>query len=136
MIDPRSNALSVSTVAVGWSGYFVSLAHDAGIDVPQALAGPPGRDAAGVPGGDHIGHALEIPWEAHLPRQDIGGAAGPDGEWGRAANQGLHRLVDGAVAAVHHDQVGAGCERVTGEARGVPWRRGRPSLHAEAAALE
>src|SRR5438045_5793801 len=35
-------ALSVSTVAVGWSGYFTSLAHDAGVDVPQALAGPPG----------------------------------------------------------------------------------------------
>jgi APA family basic amino acid/polyamine antiporter len=34
-------ALSVATVAVGWSGYFTSLAHDAGIDVPQALAGPP-----------------------------------------------------------------------------------------------
>src|SRR5262245_59265805 len=34
-------ALSVATVAVGWSGYFTSLAHDAGIDVPQALASPP-----------------------------------------------------------------------------------------------
>jgi APA family basic amino acid/polyamine antiporter len=35
-------ALSVSTVAVGWSGYFVSLAHDVGLDVPAALAGPHG----------------------------------------------------------------------------------------------
>jgi basic amino acid/polyamine antiporter, APA family len=35
-------ALSVSTVAVGWSGYFVSLAHDVGLDVPAALAGPSG----------------------------------------------------------------------------------------------
>ena len=35
-------ALSVSTVAVGWSGYFVSLAHDVGFDVPAAVAGPPG----------------------------------------------------------------------------------------------
>jgi APA family basic amino acid/polyamine antiporter len=35
-------ALSASTVAVGWSGYFVSLARDAGFNVPQALAGPPG----------------------------------------------------------------------------------------------
>jgi APA family basic amino acid/polyamine antiporter len=35
-------ALSVSTVAVGWSGYFVSLTHDIGLDVPAALAGPPG----------------------------------------------------------------------------------------------
>lgn len=34
-------ALSVSTVAVGWSGYFVSLARDVGIVVPPALAAPP-----------------------------------------------------------------------------------------------
>src|SRR5262245_43214870 len=34
-------ALSASTVAVGWSGYFVSLARDVGIDIPSALAGPP-----------------------------------------------------------------------------------------------
>jgi basic amino acid/polyamine antiporter, APA family len=35
-------ALSTATVAVGWSGYFVSLMHDLGIDVPVSLAGPPG----------------------------------------------------------------------------------------------
>jgi basic amino acid/polyamine antiporter, APA family len=35
-------ALSASTVAVGWSGYFVSLMHDAGIDVPPSLAMAPG----------------------------------------------------------------------------------------------
>jgi APA family basic amino acid/polyamine antiporter len=34
-------ALSVSTVAVGWSGYFVSLARDAGLTIPAALAAPP-----------------------------------------------------------------------------------------------
>jgi APA family basic amino acid/polyamine antiporter len=34
-------ALSVSTVAVGWSGYFVSLARDAGVTVPASLAAPP-----------------------------------------------------------------------------------------------
>jgi APA family basic amino acid/polyamine antiporter len=33
-------ALSVSTVAVGWSGYFVSLASDAGVSLPPSLAGP------------------------------------------------------------------------------------------------
>src|SRR5262245_23836850 len=32
--------LSVATVAVGWSGYFVSLARDLGIVVPEALANP------------------------------------------------------------------------------------------------
>jgi basic amino acid/polyamine antiporter, APA family len=35
-------ALSVSTVAVGWSGYFVSLARDLGWVVPPAIAGPSG----------------------------------------------------------------------------------------------
>jgi APA family basic amino acid/polyamine antiporter len=35
-------ALSVSTVAVGWSGYFVSFARDLGITIPPALAAPPG----------------------------------------------------------------------------------------------
>ena len=35
-------ALSASTVAVGWSGYFVSLARDVGVIVPASLAGPPG----------------------------------------------------------------------------------------------
>ena len=35
-------ALSVSTVAVGWSGYYVSLARDVGITIPAALAAPPG----------------------------------------------------------------------------------------------
>src|SRR5262249_23834963 len=34
-------ALSASTVAVGWSGYFVSLARDVGVTIPPALAGPP-----------------------------------------------------------------------------------------------
>jgi APA family basic amino acid/polyamine antiporter len=35
-------ALSVSTVAVGWSGYFVSFARDLGITIPASLAAPPG----------------------------------------------------------------------------------------------
>jgi APA family basic amino acid/polyamine antiporter len=36
-------ALSVSTVAVGWSGYFVSLARDAGVHIPVALTVPFGK---------------------------------------------------------------------------------------------
>jgi APA family basic amino acid/polyamine antiporter len=36
-------ALSVSTVAVGWSGYFVSLARDVGIHIPLALTMPLGK---------------------------------------------------------------------------------------------
>src|SRR2546427_5540411 len=35
-------ALSTAPVAGGWSGYFVSLARDAGIGIPAQLAGPPG----------------------------------------------------------------------------------------------
>jgi basic amino acid/polyamine antiporter, APA family len=34
-------ALSTSTVAVGWSGYFVSLARDVGVTIPAALTAPP-----------------------------------------------------------------------------------------------
>jgi basic amino acid/polyamine antiporter, APA family len=34
-------ALSTATVAVGWSGYFVSLARDLGLTVPPALSAPP-----------------------------------------------------------------------------------------------
>ena len=36
-------ALSVSTVAVGWSGYFVSFANDIGIHIPVALTTPLGK---------------------------------------------------------------------------------------------
>ncbi|HEX7240031.1 MAG TPA: amino acid permease [Longimicrobiaceae bacterium] len=34
-------ALSTATVAVGWSGYFVSFMHDLGIDVPARLTASP-----------------------------------------------------------------------------------------------
>jgi APA family basic amino acid/polyamine antiporter len=43
--------LAASTVAVGWSGYFVSLLHDMGIQIAPALTAAPGvavRDAAGT----------------------------------------------------------------------------------------
>ena len=38
-------ALSTSTVAVGWSGYLVSLSRDLGMPVPPALTAPPGSVA-------------------------------------------------------------------------------------------
>jgi basic amino acid/polyamine antiporter, APA family len=44
-------ALSASTIAVGWSGYFMSLMHDLGVPFPAALAGAPGTtvtDATGA----------------------------------------------------------------------------------------
>jgi hypothetical protein len=43
--------LAASTVAVGWSGYLVSLLHDLNIDIPPPLTAAPGvaiKDAAGV----------------------------------------------------------------------------------------
>ncbi len=42
-------ALSVATVAVGWSGYFVSLARDIGIVIPPALAAPPPEGLFNLP---------------------------------------------------------------------------------------
>jgi APA family basic amino acid/polyamine antiporter len=42
--------LAASTVAVGWSGYAVSLLHDLGLNLPPALTAAPGvpvKDAAG-----------------------------------------------------------------------------------------
>ena len=39
-------ALSTATVAVGWSGYFISLLGDAGIHIPAALSGAPGETVA------------------------------------------------------------------------------------------
>jgi APA family basic amino acid/polyamine antiporter len=39
-------ALSTATVAVGWSGYFLSLLGDAGIHLPAALSGAPGETVA------------------------------------------------------------------------------------------
>jgi basic amino acid/polyamine antiporter, APA family len=48
-------AMGASTVAVGWSGYFVSLMRNFGVDIPPALAAAPGTvvhtmggDVAGV----------------------------------------------------------------------------------------
>src|SRR5436305_1048270 len=41
-------ALSTSTVAVGWSGYFVSLMTDLGMTVPAAMTAPPSNLPAGL----------------------------------------------------------------------------------------
>jgi APA family basic amino acid/polyamine antiporter len=43
-------ALAASTVAVGWSGYFVSLAKQLGFPIPPALTGPPGATVIGSDG--------------------------------------------------------------------------------------
>jgi APA family basic amino acid/polyamine antiporter len=44
-------ALSICTVAVGWSGYFVSLMTDLGVHVPFALTQPPGAVTMASGGG-------------------------------------------------------------------------------------
>src|SRR5207249_7025581 len=43
-------ALSTSTVAVGWSGYVVSLSKDVGLPIPVSLTGPPGAALFGADG--------------------------------------------------------------------------------------
>jgi APA family basic amino acid/polyamine antiporter len=53
-------ALSASTVAVGWSGYFVSLMHDVGIVIPPALAAAPGTTVA-LPSGATITGVFNLP---------------------------------------------------------------------------
>ncbi len=40
-------ALSASTIAVGWSGYFVSFLRDLGLHLPPALTAAPGSTAVG-----------------------------------------------------------------------------------------
>jgi basic amino acid/polyamine antiporter, APA family len=53
-------ALAASTVAVGWSGYFVSLCRDLGIPIPPALTAPPGATIALADGTTTIG-AFNLP---------------------------------------------------------------------------
>src|SRR6478672_9966518 len=48
-------ALSVSTVAVGWSGYFVSLARDVGVNIPLALTMPLGKVVTDQSGATVVG---------------------------------------------------------------------------------
>ncbi|HEY8571280.1 APC family permease [Phenylobacterium sp.] len=45
--------LAASTVAVGWSGYFVSLMHDIGVNIPAALQAAPGVEVK-----DHAGNVI------------------------------------------------------------------------------
>jgi APA family basic amino acid/polyamine antiporter len=53
-------ALSMSTIAVGWSGYFVSLMRDLGWEVPAALTASPGVPVA-LPGGAVVAGAFNAP---------------------------------------------------------------------------
>jgi basic amino acid/polyamine antiporter, APA family len=53
-------ALSMSTIAVGWSGYFVSLMRDVGWAVPGAFTASPGVPVA-VPGGGVVTGVFNVP---------------------------------------------------------------------------
>jgi APA family basic amino acid/polyamine antiporter len=53
-------ALSMSTIAVGWSGYFVSLMRDLGWIVPPELTASPGV-AVGVAGGSAVLGVFNLP---------------------------------------------------------------------------
>ena len=53
-------ALSMSTIAVGWSGYFVSLMRDLGWVVPAEFTASPGV-AVAVAGGGTIGGVFNLP---------------------------------------------------------------------------
>jgi basic amino acid/polyamine antiporter, APA family len=48
-------AMGASTVAVGWSGYVVSLLHNIGIDLPPAFAAAPGTQVKLADGGTIAG---------------------------------------------------------------------------------
>ncbi|MBM4196372.1 MAG: amino acid permease [Gammaproteobacteria bacterium] len=52
--------LAASTVAVGWSGYFVSLLHDVGIDIPATLTAAPGV-AVSLPDGSTAMGVANLP---------------------------------------------------------------------------
>ncbi len=53
-------ALSASTIAVGWSGYFVSFLRDLGLHLPPALTAAPGSTAVG-PGGELVPGVFNLP---------------------------------------------------------------------------
>ena len=53
-------ALSASTVAVGWSGYFVSFMHDLGVTIPPALTSAPGTTVT-LPSGATVAGVFNLP---------------------------------------------------------------------------
>jgi APA family basic amino acid/polyamine antiporter len=53
-------ALGASTIAVGWSGNFISILQDVGIHFPAALSGPPGSLVA-LPDGSTVSGVFNLP---------------------------------------------------------------------------
>jgi APA family basic amino acid/polyamine antiporter len=54
-------ALGAATVAVGWSGNFVTLLHQLGLSFPAALSGPPGTMVPVPGGGDPVAAVFNLP---------------------------------------------------------------------------
>ncbi len=53
--------VAASTVAVGWSGYTVSLLHDLGITIPAALTAAPGTMVKDLVTGEMVGGVVNLP---------------------------------------------------------------------------
>src|SRR5512134_53796 len=53
-------ALSMSTIAVGWSGYFVSFLRDLGLHLPPSLTAAPGVTAT-APDGTAVAGVFNLP---------------------------------------------------------------------------
>ena len=53
-------ALGAATIAVGWSGNFISILQDVGIHFPAALSGPPGSLVA-LPDGSTVSGVFNLP---------------------------------------------------------------------------
>jgi APA family basic amino acid/polyamine antiporter len=53
-------ALGAATIAVGWSGNFISILHDMGLHFPAALSGPPGSLVA-LPDGSTVTGVFNVP---------------------------------------------------------------------------
>ena len=53
-------ALGAATIAVGWSGNFISILQDVGIHFPPALSGPPGSLVA-LPDGTTVSGVFNLP---------------------------------------------------------------------------
>ena len=53
--------VAASTVAVGWSGYTVSLLHDFGITIPAALTAAPGTMVKDLVTGEMVGGVVNLP---------------------------------------------------------------------------
>ena len=53
-------ALGAATIAVGWSGNFISILQDVGVHFPAALSGPPGSLVA-LPDGSTVSGVFNLP---------------------------------------------------------------------------